>query len=153
MTPSNLDPVLHDLLTDGQEAAAKGLLFGFIGMDALGVIVALWAAFQSPMDPVKVAYSVPFFLLAGLSFVGWRQARDPLSNKAAVLIATGEGLARAFLREDRIKAQGARLGTLLTLVLVQDNGKEVPVNVPKPKAQAVMEAMRRQHPELPLTAQ
>jgi hypothetical protein len=148
-----LDPVLHELLTEGQEAAARGLLIGFVGLDALGVCVAVWGALQSPLDPVKVAYSVPFFVLAMLAFAGWRQARDPLSTKAALLISSGQGLARAFLREERVQAQGARVGTLLTLVLVQPDGKEVPVTVPKAKGEAVMQAMRRQHPTLPLQAQ
>lgn len=153
MPPSNLDPVLHELLTKGQEAAARGLFVGFVGLDALGVCVAVWGALQSPVDPVKMAFSVPFFMLALLSFFGWRQARDPLGTKAAILIATGDGLARALLREDRVKAQGARLGTLLTLVLVRDNGKEVPLNVPKTEGEAIMQAMRRQHPNLPLGPQ
>ncbi|MFT5583812.1 MAG: hypothetical protein ACI9VR_001396 [Cognaticolwellia sp.] len=153
MSTSNLDPVLYELLTKGQEAAARGLLIGSVSLNALGVLVATWAALQSPINPVKVAYSVPFFLLALLAFAGWRQARHPLKTKAALLVSTGQGLARAFLREDRIKAQGARVGTLLTLVLVRDNGQEVPINVPKTQGEAIMQAMRRQHPSLPLEAQ
>lgn len=153
MASPQLDPVLHELLTSGKAAAARGLLIGFVALDAFGILVVLWAVQQTPLDPLKVAYAMPFFLFAGLAFLGWRQAVDPLATQEAQLISTGEGLARAFLREDRVKAQGARVGTLTTLVLVQDNGKELSVNVPKGKGLEVMDALRRQHPELPLSSQ
>lgn len=147
LTRDGLDPVLHELLTKGQASAAKGLLIAFVVFDALAVLVVLWAAFQDPMEPLRFAYSAPLFLVAVACMGGWLRARDPLNTDSARLIRDGEGLRRAYLREERLKGHSTRM---LSMILVKEGGKELPVHVPQGQGEAVMAAMRRQHPTLDL---
>lgn len=147
MAERSLDPVLHELLTKGQASAAKGLLIAFVVFDALGVLVVIWAALQDPVEGLRFAFALPFFLVAAACMGGWLRARNPLKTDTALLIRDGAGLRRAYLREERLKGHSTRL---LSLILVKDNGKELPVHVPQGQGEAVIQALRRQHPGLDL---